>query len=99
MSRPQVEEEPRDPTVTWAVSPEAWAEYLAHSAQATFFHSPGWYLTHAERGDYQLATARFEFPDGVTALLPMATTRRFRGLLRQAQSGVECGYGGLVSQE
>lgn len=88
-----------DASVTWDVSPEAWREFVAHGTQATFFHSPGWYLTHAAMGGYSLATARFDFADGVTALLPMATVRRFRGLLRQAQAGVECGYGGLVSQE
>ena len=84
-------------TITWDVSPTAWTAFLARTPHATFFHSAGWYATHAEVSAYRANAAHLRFDDGAEALLPMAVSRRYRGLVAVAQSGIESGYGGLVS--
>jgi CelD/BcsL family acetyltransferase involved in cellulose biosynthesis len=84
-------------TITWDVSPAEWTAFLERSPNATFFHSAGWYATHAAASAYRPRAAHFQFEDGAEALLPMAVTRRYRGLVTVAQSGIESGYGGLVS--
>jgi CelD/BcsL family acetyltransferase involved in cellulose biosynthesis len=84
-------------TITWHVKPEQWQAFLTKCPNATFFHTPGWYLAHAESLGYKLATAHVRFDDGQEALLPMATRRKFKGLVVEAMAGIETGYGGLVS--
>lgn len=84
-------------SVDWEVPAERWRDLAARSAGATFFHLPGWYQTHAELGDHVVQALHFRWEDGREALLPMALKSRFRGWIREAISGLENGYGGLLS--
>lgn len=81
----------------WDVRPDRWREVLQRIGRATFFHTPGWYQTHADRGGLSLRTVEFRWRDGQEALLPLAVTKRFRGWVSEAIAGIENGYGGLVS--
>lgn len=85
--------------MTWGIQREAWQSFVDRCPNATFFHTPGWYLAHAESLGYKLATVHIRFEGGREALLPMATRRKFKGLLREAMAGIETGYGGLVSPQ
>ncbi|MFN3429773.1 MAG: GNAT family N-acetyltransferase [Candidatus Sericytochromatia bacterium] len=84
-------------TITWDVSPTAWTAFLERTPNATFFHSAGWYATHAAVAAYRPRAVHLQFEDGAEALLPLAVSRRYRGLVQVAQAGIESGYGGLVS--
>jgi CelD/BcsL family acetyltransferase involved in cellulose biosynthesis len=81
------------PTITWDLPREAWSEFLARCPEATFFHAPAWYAAHG----LPTATALVRYEDGAEALLPLALRKRYKGLLTEAASGIENGYGGLVS--
>jgi hypothetical protein len=83
--------------IEWDLAPAAWRALAERCPRATIYHTPGWSLTQRDHGGYALHTVRFVFADGKQALLPLATRKRFRGLLREAVSGVEGGYGGLAS--
>lgn len=83
--------------VHWGVSRDAWRDMVAECPDATFFHTRGWYDAQAERFGYRLVAARFTFEDGNEALLPLATRRKFRGLVTEALAGIEAGYGGLLA--
>lgn len=82
---------------TWELDDATWRDLAARCPGATFFHAPGWHRLQAERNGYMLATARFDFGPGHEALLPLAIRRTYRGVLREALSGVGWGYGGLVA--
>lgn len=83
----------------WEVGLARWRELLATSPRATFFHSPGWYQTHAEIGGGAFRCLGFRWDDGQEALLPLALRTRYRGWVQEALAGVENGYGGLVSAQ
>ncbi len=83
-------------TLDWDVPLPRWREILQQTKLATFFHTPGWYLTHAEIGGGEVRCAEFRWPDGQVALLPLAIRSRFRGVVTEALAGVENGYGGLL---
>ncbi|MNK70415.1 hypothetical protein D3C87_898340 [compost metagenome] len=83
----------------WDVSVGRWREVLQRSARATFFHTPGWYQTHADRGGTAFRCVGFRWRDGQEAVLPLALCTRFRGWVKEALAGVENGYGGLVSPQ
>ncbi len=83
----------------WDVGHPRWREVLRRSAGATFFHTPGWYQTHAEIGGAAVRALGFRWPDGQEALLPLALRSRYRGWVTEAQAGVENGYGGLLSPQ
>lgn len=85
--------------VQWEVPLASWREFLGRCADATFFHTPGWYQTHAEGGGSAIRTALFRWSDGQEAILPLALRSRYRGWIREAVAGVENGYGGLLSPE
>lgn len=86
-------------TVTWDVGFEEWRRALRAVPGATFFHTPGWYQTHAQQGGYHVFCVGIRWSDGQEAWLPLALRRRFRGWLQEAVSGVEGGYGGLLSAQ
>jgi CelD/BcsL family acetyltransferase involved in cellulose biosynthesis len=81
----------------WAVTPAEWDAFLACCPRATFFHTHAWYAANAAAAGYRLNTALARFPEGAEALLPLAVSPQFRGLIRTASAGIETGYGGLVS--
>jgi CelD/BcsL family acetyltransferase involved in cellulose biosynthesis len=83
----------------WDVGLPRWREVLRRSEQATFFHTPGWYQTHAEIGGAAVRALGFRWPDGQEALLPLALRSRYRGWVTEALAGVENGYGGLLSPQ
>ncbi len=83
--------------IEWDLAPGDWRALVERCPRATIYHTPGWSLTQRDHGGYALHTARFVFADGRQALLPLATRKRFRGLLREAMSGLEGGYGGLTA--
>ena len=84
-------------TVSWDVGIPAWREALRGIPGATFFHTPGWYQTHAQTGGEGGRCIGIRWSDGQEAWLPLALRTRFRGLMREAIAGVENGYGGLLS--
>lgn len=84
--------------VRWNMAAEAWSEFVARCPGATFYHAPGWYQAQAYRG-YRLAPVHFRFPTGEEAMLPLALTNRFKGLVVEARSGIEAGYGGLIAPQ
>ncbi|MDB5101817.1 MAG: putative methicillin resistance protein [Cyanobacteria bacterium RYN_339] len=81
------------PNITWELPVEAWSAFVARCPDATFFHTPEWYAAHG----LPTATPLIRFEDGAEALLPLAVSRRFRGLVAEGLAGLENGYGGLVS--
>ncbi|MFN3429406.1 MAG: GNAT family N-acetyltransferase [Candidatus Sericytochromatia bacterium] len=81
----------------WGVTPAQWEAYLARCPRATFFHTHAWYAANAAASGYRLNTAFARFSDHDEALLPLAVSPRFRGLVQTAVAGIETGYGGLVS--
>lgn len=81
----------------WDVTPARWDAFLADCPRATFFHTHAWYAANAAAAGYRLNTALARFADGAEALLPLAVSPRFRGLIQTAWAGIETGYGGLVS--
>lgn len=85
--------------VDWDVGPQAWRRVLERCPRATFFHTPGWYQTHADLAGYAVRGVGFRWPDGQEALLPLALRSRFRGWAQEAHAGLENGYGGLVSPQ
>ncbi|MFP5502862.1 MAG: GNAT family N-acetyltransferase [Candidatus Sericytochromatia bacterium] len=83
--------------VDWAIEDTRWRDLLEASPGATFFHTPGWYRARAGALGLEVATAHLAFDDGAHALLPLAIRPLYRGLVRGAASGLENGYGGLLS--
>jgi hypothetical protein len=86
-------------TTDWDLGLARWRGILQRCPQATFFHTPGWYQTHADLGRYAFRGLGFRWPDGQEALLPIAVRSCFRGWVTEALSGVENGYGGLLSPQ
>lgn len=84
-------------SIDWDVEGPRWRSLLQDVPRATFFHTPGWYQTHADRGGFSWRCVGFRWPDGQEALLPLAIQSRFRGWVQEASAGVESGYGGLMS--
>ncbi|HEY9723492.1 MAG TPA: GNAT family N-acetyltransferase [Oscillatoriaceae cyanobacterium] len=84
--------------IEWGLTPTRWDAFVRRCPQATFFHSPGWYLAQAQAYGYQLDPALVRFSDGTEALLPLATRAAYKALTRLAFAGVENGYGGWVSE-
>lgn len=85
-------------TIDWQVSPAAWQAFVDACPEATFFHTPAWYAAHADSRGLRVATAKVTFETGETAILPMAVSSRYRGLLKAAEAGIEAGYGGWLSR-
>lgn len=84
-------------TIDWSVSESAWKAFLRACPRSTFYHTPAWYRANAETYGYDLAPALIRLSGGEEALLPLATRPKYRGLLREAISGLGGGYGGLVT--
>jgi hypothetical protein len=83
--------------IEWGVPDEHWADFLANCPDATFFHGPGWYRTWQDAAGFRPDCARIAFASGEEALLPLAVTPKFRGLVREAHAGLGAAYGGLVT--
>lgn len=84
-------------SVRWPLSEADWEAFLAACPRATFYHTPAWYRPHAETYGWEMAPMGIRLSNGEEALLPMALRAKYRGLLREAVSGVGGGYGGLVT--
>lgn len=84
--------------IRWDVPHGFWEEFAGVCPQATFYHTPGWYQAQAYRG-YRLAPVHFRFPSGEEAMLPLALRKKFKGLVVEAQAGIEAGYGGLIAPQ
>lgn len=89
---------PQNARIEWGLAPTRWDAFVRRCANATLFHSPGWYLAQAQAYGYELDPALVRFADGSEALLPLATKKAYRGIVRVAYAGVENGYGGWVSE-
>jgi GNAT superfamily N-acetyltransferase len=85
--------------IDWDCPLDTWQNALALCPDATFFHTPAWYQAHAATTQVNLKPVHFQFDDGATAVLPLAIARKYRGLVPVALSGLENGYGGLVSAQ
>jgi hypothetical protein len=84
-------------SVRWNLCEADWEAFLGACPRATFYHSPAWYRANSETYGLELAPALIRLSNGEEALLPMAIRSKYRGLLREAVSGVGGGYGGLVT--
>ena len=84
-------------SIDWDVDAQRWRSLLHDVPRATYFHTPGWYQTHADRGGSSWLCVGFRWSDGQEAILPLAIHSRFRGWVSEASAGVENGYGGLLS--
>lgn len=84
-------------SVRWQISEADWEAFLSTCPRATFYHTPAWYRANAETYGLELAPALIRLSNGEEALLPLAIRAKYRGLLREAVSGVGGGYGGLVT--
>lgn len=74
-----------------------WEAFLRDCPRATFYHTPAWYKANCETGGMEMAPALIRLSNGEEALLPMAWRAKYRGLIREALSGIGGGYGGLVT--
>jgi hypothetical protein len=83
--------------VDWDCTLETWRDLLPLCREATFFHTPEWYMARAAAGRVRLSPVHFRFDDGTPAVLPLAVVRRYRGLVWEACAGLDGGYGGLVA--
>lgn len=84
-------------TIDWDVTDARWEAFLATCPDANFFHTPGWYRVWEDVAGFKPSPALLTFDDGTQALLPLAIAPKFRGLVREAHSGLGAAYGGLVS--
>jgi GNAT superfamily N-acetyltransferase len=79
---------------TLDVTMPMWDEIHRASPEATFFHSPAWYRVVASQCGGRVEPLGFRLADGQIAVVPRLLRRVGRGLILQAQCGVEGGYGG-----
>ena len=84
-------------SVRWQLSEADWEAFLRGCPRATFYHAPAWYRANAETFGLDVAPVLIQLSNGEEALLPMAVRAKYRGLVREAVSGVGGGYGGLVT--
>jgi CelD/BcsL family acetyltransferase involved in cellulose biosynthesis len=87
------------PHVDWDCSLDTWRDILPLCPDATFFHTPEWYLARAATTNIEVKPVHFAFDDGSRAVLPLSVRPRYRGLLQEALAGLENGYGGLLSPQ
>ena len=81
--------------ICWDVPQGAWQRFFDRSPEAAPFHSPAWHVAwHACTGQ-EVTAVGMRFADGERAMIVLAHSRAYRGLLGLAQSGVGGGYGGL----
>lgn len=85
--------------VDWTCSLATWRDLLPSCQDATFFHTPEWYLARAATSAVCVSPVHFLFDDGRQAVLPLALRSRYRGLVTEAIAGLENGYGGLVTSK
>ncbi|MDM7914799.1 MAG: GNAT family N-acetyltransferase [Candidatus Eisenbacteria bacterium] len=86
--------------VSDSVAIDEWEEIARRCTWATFFHTPRW-LRAFERAlpGLRIATKRFRFADGVTAIFPLMSHSRAMGLHRGYMSTAACCYGGPISAD
>lgn len=84
-------------SIRWGISEAEWKAFLGTCPRGTFYHGPAWHRANAETFGLELAPALIRLSNGEEALLPLALRPKYRGLVREALSGVGGGYGGLVS--
>jgi hypothetical protein len=83
--------------LTWNCPRSVWTHLLAHSAQATFFHSPAWADVVRVNGMGEPQAMLAQWQDGRQALCVVGVRPVWGGLIRAARSGTAGGYGGLVA--
>lgn len=86
--------------VTDLVGADDWQEVADRCEYATFFHTPAWFLAFSRTTtSLKIATKRFEFSDGLVAILPLMEHRPLLSLSRQYLMGPAGCYGGWISAD
>ncbi len=74
-----------------------WWDFVENCPTATFFHTPDWYRVWKEYKGWGMEARCFRFKSGRTALLPLCSKKRLKGLIKGYNSGPVGTYGGVIS--
>ena len=74
-----------------------WDEIVQNNNSATFFHTRVWYEIIARNFGFNVETKLLEFARGVRVLLPLASSKIFKGLAQRYISSPLGTYGGFLS--
>jgi len=89
-----------DFAVTDNVDHAEWQEIADNCSYATFFQTPSWYAAFQKTvSSLRIATKRFSFSDGKTAVLPLMAQSTSKGLHGHYITGPAGCYGGWISKD
>ena len=74
-----------------------WWDFVERCPTATFFHTPDWYRVWKEYLGWKMEARYFSFKSGNTAMLPLNSSKRWKGLMKQYTSGPMGTYGGIIT--
>lgn len=74
-----------------------WRNFVDNCPSATFFHTPDWYQVWKDYLGWGIEARYFSFKSGNTALLPLCSRKRLKGLIKEYFSGPVGTYGGILT--
>lgn len=74
-----------------------WWHFVNDCPSATFFHTPDWYQVWQDHFGWEIEAKCFKFKSGRTALLPLCSRKRLKGLIKEYFSGPVGTYGGIIT--
>jgi CelD/BcsL family acetyltransferase involved in cellulose biosynthesis len=76
-----------------------WQQKLDADPGSTFFHSPAWFALWEKYRNFETKPILYEWPDGSSAILPMALERKYWGMRNWWHGSPAVNYGGLLCEK